>query len=385
MLPLIAALALAQSPIADDPPRLRTVLDNDAVILVERMPKEPLVSVQLFASSRYVPETEPTHGFRHLLEHLLVRGPDGSVDRQLEAEACFLQARTLRDAMQIELTVGPNQLELALGTLRKILTRPRFTQEQLDHELRVMRDEIAMQDDAIVLASSAWKTAYGAAGLDPLGTFDSMYRATPEKLAETFDAQFAANGLALVIAGPVDLDKTTTLAKALLQPRPKRQSPAPMLAREGKHGRAEAPGFGECRAALVPGFNSPKTAAALMAALAISSEFSTAFMIYTPTVRNGLVLVGRTDSNSGIGLYIDSVTGGGGLYQRGRYLAKEWLASQLRTASGVAYFRGLLLCQSSSLRPETFESQIDAVTPRQFEDAILAFDAENGVIAVGTR
>src|SRR5690242_17678119 len=109
MLPFLAALALAQTP--DEPPRLRTVLDNDAVILVEPMPKEPTISVQLFASAKYVPETEATHGFRHLLEHLVAHG-DGTIDPKLESQACFMDAETLRDAMQIEFRVGPNQLQL---------------------------------------------------------------------------------------------------------------------------------------------------------------------------------------------------------------------------------------------------------------------------------
>src|SRR5258708_4271782 len=183
MLALFASLSVG---LIQDPPRLRTVLDNESIILVESMPRESVVSVQLFASAKYVPESAATHGYRHLIEHLIAKG-DGALDRKLESLACFLNASTLRDAMQIELTVGPTQLQLALDTLGGLLRRPEFTQKQIDHELRVMRDELSMEDDPILLSSAAWEGAFGESGLDPLGTFDSMYRATPEKLADVYD------------------------------------------------------------------------------------------------------------------------------------------------------------------------------------------------------
>ncbi|MFI5385074.1 MAG: M16 family metallopeptidase [Fimbriimonadales bacterium] len=382
MLSLIASVALLSA--QDQPPRLRTVLDNGSIILVESMPREHVISVQLFASAKYVPETEETHGYRHLLEHLVARG-DGRLDRKLESEACFLQASTLRDAMQVELTVGPSQLQVALDSLATILRKPQFTQEQIDNEVRIIRSELAMEDDPLLLSSAAWKAAYGDAGLDPQGTFDSMYRATPEKLDQVFDRQFAGDGLALVIAGPVDLDKATGAAEALLTPFPKGRFPASPEGRFGKPGRANARGFGECRGAIVPGFSMPQTASALAAALAIANELPNCFVTYTPTAHAGLVLVGRTDMNSGVGLYIDGLKSGAGLMARGKMLARRWVESQLRTPSGIAYLRGLLLCQGASYRPETMLDQIDAVTPKEFDDAIKAFSADRAAIAVGTR
>jgi len=382
MLSLIATFALLSA--QDQPPRLRTILDNGSIILVEPMPQEPVISVQLFASAKYVPETTSTHGFRHLVEHLVAVG-EGTLDRKLETQACFLQAETLRDAMQIELTVGPNQLQLALDTLSGLLKKPTFTQDEIDKELRVMRDELAMEDDSLMLASAAWHAAYGDAGLDPLGTFDSMYRATPEKLSDVYDRQFAGDGLVIAIAGPVDIDKATAMASALLTPLARSHFPLPKPDRIGKPGRAQAAGFGECRGAIVPGFDSPQTASALAAALAIGSEVPGCFVIYTPTVQNGLVLVGRTDSTNGLGMYIDGLASGAELYGRAKALAREWVLRQLATASGVAYLRGLLLSQGPANRPELMIDQINAMTPKEFENGLTAFTTEHAVIAVGTR
>ncbi|HWA83608.1 MAG TPA: insulinase family protein [Fimbriimonadaceae bacterium] len=382
MLPLIATLALLQG--QDQPPRLRTILENNSVILVEPMPAEPVISVQLFASSKYVPETEETHGFRHLVEHLIARG-DGSLDRSLETKACFLDAHTLRDAMQIEVTVGPTQLQVALDALASVLKPPHFTQARIDKEMRIMRDELAMVDDSLLLSGGAWKAAYGNTGLDPLGTFDSMYRATPEQLDDVFARQFAGDGLVLAIAGPVDIDKATNMAKALLAPLPKGHFSKSTIARVGKPGRADAEGFGECRGAIVPSFDSPQTAAALAAALAIGSELSGCFVTYTPTTQPGLVILGRTSSTSGIGFYVDSLDSGSFLYERGKTMAREWVKRQLRSASGVAYFRGLLMCQGDTYKPEDMLRQIDALTPKEFEEGVKAFKSDRAAIAVGTR
>ncbi len=365
---------------------MRTILDNGAVILVEPMPKEKTVSVQLWASSRYVPETEATHGYRHLLEHLIVTGPDHDLDRKLETAACFLKARTYRDATQMELTVGADQLPLAFETLRTILRKPSFTQEQIDNEVKVMREELALLDEPAKLSSAAWRAAYEESGLDPLGTFDSMYRATPGKLDEIVGKQFAADGLALVIAGPVDLDKATAMGRDLLGPRAKGSRKPVLPIREGHPGRvADAEGSGEARAALVPGFNSPQTVAALAAALAIASEFQNAFVTYTPTAQKGLVLVGRTESSTGLGAFIDSFKSPASLYNVGRQLAHEWIQRQLRTSSGVGYLRGLLLAQGVANRPEMLLEQLDTLTPAQFEAGMRALMKDNAVTAVASE
>src|SRR5688500_3617518 len=106
-------LLLLAAATQDESPRLRTVLPNGAIILAERMPSAPTVSVQLFASSKRVPETAETHGRRHLLEHILAKGPKKNLDTRLESSGAFLEAFTHRDAMQLGVTCGPGRLNMA--------------------------------------------------------------------------------------------------------------------------------------------------------------------------------------------------------------------------------------------------------------------------------
>src|SRR4051812_48412530 len=81
----------------EEPPRLRTIFKNGAVLLVENLPQAKYVSVQLFASDKHLPDTPETHGYRHLLEHLALKGPKRDLDLQMERQGVFFLGRTLRD------------------------------------------------------------------------------------------------------------------------------------------------------------------------------------------------------------------------------------------------------------------------------------------------
>src|SRR5437763_1308721 len=94
-----AGLSLLSSQV--QPPRLRTVLPNQATILVEPVANAHMISLQLWASSRGVEERAETHGLRHLLEHILALGPKRDIDQRLESVGGSLRAKTFRDATQI--------------------------------------------------------------------------------------------------------------------------------------------------------------------------------------------------------------------------------------------------------------------------------------------
>lgn len=382
MLSLIALVAIKH---AQDPPRLRTVLDNGAIILVEPRPASPTISLHLFASAKHVVETEANHGYRHLLEHLLARGPERDIDRTLETNGCFLTASTLRDAMHVELTLGKDQLDLGLKTLSILLRKPAFTQERIDKEVRIIRDEIAMQDDTSLLSTASWTAAYDKDGLDPLGDFDTLYRATPERLQEEYVDQFATDGLVVTVTGPVDLDGATKKIAEILAPRAKYLGKHLWSRVDGKPGQALSDGSGESRAALVPGYTSPQAMAALVAAFGIAADNQDCFVTYTPTIRNGLVIVGRTSRSSGIGEYVDGMKEPLGLFGIGKKLAISWVRRQLESDSGNGYLRGLLLAQGSAYRPETMIDEIENLSPAQFLSGFDRFKQDKAVVAVGSR
>ncbi|MBC8065904.1 MAG: insulinase family protein [Chlorobia bacterium] len=382
MLALALSVALLH---LEEPPRLRTISRNGAAILVERMPDEPMISVQLWASARSVPETSKTHGWRHLLEHLIARGK-GDLDRRLETNGSYLRARTFRDAMQIEINVGPRQLDLAISAVTEILRPLETSQAQIEKEVDIMRQEFATYENSSRLNSAAWFQAYGEPGLDPFGKLETISQATPDGLRDLQRKHFYPENLVLSIAGPVDVKQATALANAAIGMKQGAIRVPDKDRAGGKPGRVETDGYGEGRAALVGSFDRPQTVGALAFALSVGSGEEGAFVTYTPSIFGGLVIVGQTEKQSGIGLKIDGIGSNDWphLFALGKILARNWIGRYLTSASGVAYFRGLLLCQSHASRPEAMLQALDRLTLAEFTEAGQSFSKEKAVTVVGS-
>ncbi len=382
MLPLIACLLATQVPVGQ-PPRLRTSLSNGAIVQVERMPNANSLSVQLFVASRNTPETPATNGRRHLLEHLVARGTHGDLDQRLESVGAFLNAHTLRDATQFEVTLPAGQLKLGLAALQETMHMPEVTQDVIKHEAIVLGQESALREPEDKLSAAAWSAAYGDDGLDAFGNLDVIRSTTPADLVELHRRMYIGSNLVISIAGDVDLDAATKLAADILKVIPAGETRLPSSRKSATSAEVTLPGSGEARGAAVPGFLSPKSAWVLAAGLSVAATIPNCFVTYTPTSRNGLVIVGQTDGNR-IGSAFDSAKANE-LVAHGRRLARRWVERQLQDPTAVASLRGMLLVQSLGLKPEVMLENIDAMQPYQFEEGLDAFRHGAGVIVGGTR
>jgi len=370
----------------EEAPRLRTILPNGPVILVERMPTAKSVSVQLFASARGARDTEETHGMRHLLEHLVLKGKDRKLDLRMESQGLLFTGKTHRDAMQIAFECPPDALPKALAALTEILEPIEVTPDEIAREVRIIGEEIALMPDTMKLSATGWSAAYAKAGLDPVGSVSALSKATPEGLGDLQRRHFQGQNLALVITGPLELNRTTKLARDLLKDIDKGEKPEAESRTAGTPGRMETElAFGEARGAMVGGFDEPETAWALCAALATAAKLEEAFVTYTPTVERALIFVGRTSGRSGVGLLIDDLdeAGEAELFPIGKQLGRNWVESHLRTPSGVAYLRGMLLCQSPGSRPETMLEHIVKMEWPDFRKGMELLRKERAAIAVG--
>ena len=382
----VSSLALASQ---EQSPRLRTLESNGSILLVENLPDAKVASVQMFASSRDVPDTPETHGFRHLLEHLILKGADKNLDQRMEEKGIFFVGRTLRDSMQIEFTCKPDQLSDALAGLSEIMQPVDATEAEIATETAIMKQEWAIQPDSLRLSRAAWQAAYGDQGLEPFGNLETISKATPEALRIIQRHMFAANRIVLSISGPLDVEKVSKDLKPFMLKLPTEDSQSPSALRNaGKPGRIEAEdAFGEARAALVGGYQEMSTVAALAAALALASELNDAFVIYTPSKQNGLVIVGHTDEDSGLGLRIDAMQDAdmAQLFNRGKLMATEWVNRQLREPSGSASLRGQLYTQGITETPDEMLRLIDAMTWQDFVAGMKLLTKEKCIVAVGTR
>jgi len=358
-------------------------LPNDAVVLVERTPKASMITIQLFASSKFVPEATLTHGYRHLLEHLMATASEA--DKELEAAGGLMEAQTYRDCMKYEIIAPSGALDAAVVALRRIVTPHTYGQDQIATEVSTIRQELALQDDADNLANAGWKAAYGEDGLSPGGDLDVMAQATPEDIQSVQAATFCGPAVAVVVAGDVDTAVAAKLTADAIAALPRSPDLPESHRPEGKPGNAQVQASGEARCALVGGFDRPSCAARMAAALALASQLDGAFVTYTPTLEPGLVTLGRTDAGSGLAEYIDGLKREDmePLYQRGIALARRWYQIQMSTPAAEADLRARLLCANDAIRPDAFLNQLNAVSLENFLDGVRAFQVKNAVTVLG--
>jgi len=386
---LLSGPSIQDGPKPQDPPpisrhpRLRTLLKSGAAIFAEDMANADSVSVQLFASAKGVEETPATHGLRHLLEHLLVKGRDKSLDRRLESKGMFLTADTFRDAMKIEITCAPKDAVSAVRALGELLRPLETSPNEIVQEIKVIEQELALLSADMRLSNAAWTQAFGAEGLDPLGSISVMAGATPEALVELHQRQFAKPNLVISIAGRVDVDQVTAVAREVLGADV--ASPTEPVANprtDGRSGTTDSIAPGDARAAIVEGLDDDGTLHALAAGFALANRFRCRVM-YTPSLQNGLVVLTDT-GGGGFDKRIDELPAEevDALWPLGQALLKNWLQGG-GTPSDVAYRRGMLLVQRLDLRPESLVERVGAMGLLQFRQGFDRFRRDQAVSVVG--
>lgn len=394
MIPVVAlVMALGQSPqvgpvpdVGQDPPRMRVHLPNGAELLVEPAPKAKTITVHLFASARGVDERK-TSGLRHLLEHLCAKGADGKLDARLEANGAFLEARTVRDALDVQIDVAPGDLQLAFDGISDVLGASGWTAADLAREAAVIEQESVLQSDDALLTAAIWAAAYGGNGADPMGDLATIKSATPEQLDAVRKATFATDNLLLVIEGPVGLNPGVKLGTAFLSRLPATKSPKfPSRTPTTSPSTVRTDAYGEARGVPVPPLNDPACQARICAALAIAAELKNAYVTYTPSALNGMVVVGQLGQVGALSKYVDTLEAGDAdeLLTRGRRLGVRWAQHQVATPAASAYTRGLLMCRNPRF---DFDQVIDAmsrVSVADFRAAVLAFKKGSAFLAEGT-
>ncbi len=374
MLSLLAcALTLAEAPI-DQPQRLRTVLPNGAVLLVEQQPRAKALSVQLFLGAR----AGGSFADRHLLEHLMAVG-DGTLDTRLESEGGFLRAQTLRETTVYSLDVPTGKLDLALFALSSLLKAHTWPQERLAKEIGVIKLEERSRGSTARLSEAAWRKAYGNQGSSAF-EFESP---TSQGITDLLTTTLIPANIAIVVSGNVEIDPTTAKIKQLWAETDEAKLP-PLTPRTPETGgTVEVNAHGSAVAVAVPTFRSPTTAATLSAALALAADVSASFVTYTPSSNAGLVILGTTDQVDLRAIVAKARPEP--LFTQAKYMAHRWVEQRLAGPDHGGFWRGMLFVQERDLRPETLGENIEAMTFEQFSKALAQFQSDSAVTVKGRR
>ena len=355
-------------------PRLRILLPSGAIAFAESMPGSKYFCLQLFASSRGARDTAATHGWRHLLEHLLTKGPDKVLEARLESQGVFLTAETQRDAMNFSFVGPPEKIDLAIAAVREILQPLRTTEKEIEMEARILVQEIALAPRSKKLSQALWISSFGTEGLDPIGNPEAIAKATVSSLELMRRRHFAPQNLVLSLVGPVEVDASIKQLIAILPKEKGPFEPDATVRKTGVSSTASLDGA-HARGAPVPGWDEPETAAALAAALALGSEGDNRFVIYTPSTQPGLVILGSEEPNSGLGDWIQKLKPFeiDALFARSKLLAEGWVKRYLNSPEGCAFLRGFLYAQRSSATPDAMLENIRRFTIEQFRAGVEKF------------
>jgi len=360
LLPLISWFLMAED-------RLEEVLPSGATIMSECMPKAETVSIAIVGKAEDTPETVQTHGWRHLLEHIVAKGPHKDLDKRLEAVGGFLYAQTNRDTLCLRLDAPIAEATLAQKLGQEIVSPLRTTDAEIQIERRVIREEIALTSPGRLANIAAWTKVYGGARLDPLGDVDAMGKASVKGMENLFASTFCTKNLVVCVCGPDTAERSLEIARSIAEnaikapevsyAEPEAKDPTPVYAEVGDAVAVGVP---------VQGFFEKATVAKVVAGHAFAAQGRGEFF-FTPSGHSGLISCAfwfEADLIRAVQTPPDQ-----GLYQLGVLRTRNWIRSQLRSAGPCAQFRATLMATSPFYRPEGFLDELELVSYDQFAKA----------------
>lgn len=197
-----------------------TRLDNGLVILTDRM--EGVRSATLGFFYRVGSRHEPAHlnGITHFIEHAVFKGSARRSAMQIAVEqdrlGGNLDAYTTHEETGFAIKVIDDQLPAAFDLLADMLAAPRFAENDLESEQRVIIEEIKMTDDSPEdYLSELFHSAYFPGhplGLSIAGTPDSVRTFGHAVTRDYHASTFAPHNLVIAAAGNVDHEQIRDLA-----------------------------------------------------------------------------------------------------------------------------------------------------------------------------
>lgn len=331
--------------------RLRVQLPSGATVFAEKFPGSQVVSVQVIASARGSEDLPSRPGTRHLLEHLAALGKNRLVDSSLEGEGLFLTATTYRDSMRFRVDCRRSQVPLAIKALSDVIGGLRATPDEITREIRLMREELALQSEARIRQRGAVEIATGQANFDPIGRPELLGATTFKELSNLARTHFCAANLVVAVGGDLEVDEGIQWAKTLAAAAP--ASPAAELAwkptpeiHPTKIQRDDHWVF------VMPyeNWRDPQSASLITAGFALAA-LTQGDITFTPSARSGIIVLDIPNDERFRALWdLDNTT----IWSVGHQSVRRWLDTQSSTPGESIALRASLLVQQPDATPEAF-------------------------------
>ncbi len=196
-----------------DPAVETTTLDNGLAVTTVALPHLHTAVCALFVKVGARFEATEDNGLSHFVEHMLFRGTERyptslALNTAVERLGSTLHAETGRDYTLFQLALEPDHVPAAIDVLGELLSRPRFSDIELEREL--ILEEINEDYDEQGVEINADDIARGLVFEDhPLGQRIIGPRSNVERfsladVSRHFATFYGARNANLCVAGPVE-------------------------------------------------------------------------------------------------------------------------------------------------------------------------------------
>ena len=205
-------------------------LDNGLHVILHQDNTAPVVITSIMYHVGGKDRTEGRTGFAHLFEHLLFNGskniPTDGWDEIVSTRGGQLNANTSQDRTYYYELFPSNNLELGLWLESERLLHPTISQEALDREIEVVKEERRLNYDNRPygqLVPVLGKTLFSEHPYkDPnIGYMTDLEQATLEDVVAYNKKYYVPNNAVLIVAGDLDIAKTKKLIDAYFGPIPR--------------------------------------------------------------------------------------------------------------------------------------------------------------------
>ncbi len=204
-----------------------TRLTNGAVVLTERMPslRSATVGIWVRRGSRH--EQPEMNGICHFIEHAVFKGTTrrSALDIAVESDRLggHFDAYTSHEVTGFALKVVDTALAQAFDLLADMLTCPRFDEEELEREQKVIIEEMKMVEDTPdELLAELFVAAYfpgHSLGRPIEGTSETVPTFNRERTARFHAHAYAPHNLVIAAAGNIQHEQLIELAERALDGR----------------------------------------------------------------------------------------------------------------------------------------------------------------------
>src|SRR6185437_10552528 len=190
----------------------REVLDNGLRLITETMPHVRSVSIGVWLTRGSRHESEAQSGIAHFVEHMLFKGTGTrsaeDIAQEIDSIGGQLDAFTAKEYASYYIKVLDEHLPTAVDLLSDIVMHPRFEQDDLDREQKVILEEIKMVEDTPddlvheVFTQHFWEGH--PLGRPILGSKETVESFTTDSLREYFRTSYVASNVIVSAAGNIE-------------------------------------------------------------------------------------------------------------------------------------------------------------------------------------